>query len=197
MVRVGAATRARPLSIAHLLRTPHERSRDLPSGRRCGRDAHRSRPARGRERTADGRESSQHAQEPCPRRALRHREIRRQGHRSRPHRLFQPRHDDHHERAARDARRARWPPHHEGLPRRTGGSEPGARHDAVRLFLREAHADRAAEPDQGDRRAVRLHGQRARAPRPRLGTTRGARLESGARPFHRRLLPLLLCEPLA
>ena len=71
-------------------------------------------------------------------------------------RVLRPWHHHHHQRAARDARRQGRAPHHQGLPRRAGDPEPGARRQSVRLFLREAAADRAAEPDAGNPRALRL-----------------------------------------
>ena len=53
----------------------------------------------------------------------------------------------------------------QGLPRHPGNPEPGARRQSVRLFLCQAGPDRAAEPDQGDPRALRLRRQRAGAAR--------------------------------
>ena len=81
-----------------------------------------------------------------------HRPRRRAGR----HRILRPRHHHHHQRAAGDARRQGRAAHHQGLSRGAGGAEPGARRQPVRLFLRQAAADRAAEPDQGNPGALRL-----------------------------------------
>ena len=70
--------------------------------------------------------------------------------------------------------------------------DAGARRQSVRLFLREAAADRAAEPDARDSRALRRRGPGARPARPRGGAPRRARTESRGRRIDRRLLSLLL-----
>ena len=62
-----------------------------------------------------------------------------------------------------------------GYPRRAGGPEPGARRQSVRLFLRQAAADRAAEPDAGDSRALRFPRARCSCRSTRGGAPRRAR----------------------
>ena len=50
-------------------------------------------------------------------------------------RIFLPRHHDHHQCAARNARRQGRPAHQPRLPRHPGNPGPGARRQSVRLFL--------------------------------------------------------------
>ena len=173
---------------------PSDGDKEISIGRRCRRHPYRSGAARRRRRLARRREGCDDAEKSGARHHARHRQFCRARRRSLRHRILRPRHDDHHQRAAGNARRQGRPAHHPRLSRRPGDAGPGARRQPVRLFLPEAAADRAAEPDPRDRRPHRLRGRRARAARRGRGAPRRGGAESGRRRLDRGLLSLLLHE---